>query len=64
MQRLKNLHPDSILKKGFAILMSNGRIVTDPNKLQVSGELQAILKDKIIHSTITKKTKHEQPFDI
>ena len=63
-QRLKNLHPDSILKKGFAILMSNGRIVIDPNHLQVSEELQAILKDKIIHSTITKKTKHEQPFDI
>lgn len=63
-QRIKNLHPANLLNRGFAILKSNGKIVTDPNKVQVNQEIQAILKNEIIHSTITKKTKHEQPFDI
>lgn len=51
--------PASILRKGFAIITCNNKIVTDPGMIEVNTELKTILKDKIIHSTVTKKTKNE-----
>ena len=63
-QRVKNLHPSTILKKGFAIIMSDNKIITDPAKIQVNAELQTILKNEIIQSTVTKKMKNEKQNDI
>lgn len=54
-QRVKNLHPTTILNRGFAILKINNRIVTDSKKIEVNAELQTIMKDEIIYSTVTKK---------
>ena len=59
-QRVKNLHPTSILKKGFAIIKSNNKIITDPKDIKVKSELQTILKNEIIHSTVNKKSKTPQ----
>ena len=59
-QRVKNLHPTSILKKGFAIIKSNNKIITDPKDIKVKSELQTILKNEIIHSTVNKKSKNEK----
>jgi len=63
-QRVKNLHPTTILNKGFAIVKSNQRIITDPKEIKVNSEMQTILKNEIIDSTVTKKSKHEKGFDI
>jgi exodeoxyribonuclease VII large subunit len=63
-QRVKNLHPTTILKKGFAIIRSNNKIITDPKDIKTNSELQTILKNETIHSTVTKKSKNEKRFDI
>ena len=59
-QRVKNLHPTTILKKGFAIIKSNNKIITDPKDIKVKSELQTILKNEIIYSTVNKKSKNEK----
>jgi exodeoxyribonuclease VII large subunit len=51
--------PQAILNRGFAIIMSNNKIIVDPKTIQENTELQTILKDEVIHSTVTKKTKNE-----
>lgn len=61
---VKNLNPSSILKKGFAIIKSNNKIITDPKDIKVNLELQTILKNEIIQSTVNKKIKNEKQFDI
>ena len=56
--------PDTILNKGFAILLLDDKIVTDPKNIHENSRMQAILKNEIIHSTVTKKTKNENRFDL
>ncbi|MCF8294200.1 MAG: exodeoxyribonuclease VII large subunit [Chitinophagaceae bacterium] len=63
-QRVKNLDPTTILKKGFAILKCNNKIVIDPKNIKVNTELQVIMKNEIINSTVNKKIKNEKKFDI
>ena len=63
-QRVKNLNPSTILKKGFAIIKSNNKIVIDPKNIKVNSELQTILKNEIIVSTVNKKSKNEKQSDI
>ena len=52
--------PDAILNRGFAIITINGKIITDPKKIKAAAELQTILKNEIIFSTVTKKSKNEK----
>lgn len=59
-QRLKNLSPQTILKKGFAIVMQNNKIITKPEEIKLNSEIQTLLREQIIHSTVTKKTKDEK----
>lgn len=59
-QRVKNLNPSTIMKKGFAIVTLNNKIITDPKNIEVNAELQTMLKNEIIQSTVTKKMKNEQ----
>ena len=56
-QRIKNLNPDTLLKKGFAIIMHNDKIVTDAKAIKLKSEMQTILKNDIIESRVTKKFK-------
>ena len=56
--------PQAILNRGFAIIMSNDKIIVDPKKIKENSQLQTILKDETIHSTVTKKTKNENRLDI
>lgn len=63
-QRVKNLNPSTIMKKGFAIIKSGSKIVTDPKNIKVNSELQTILKNEIIVSTVNKKSKNEKQSDI
>jgi len=63
-QRVKNLHPTTILNKGFAIVKMNNKIITNPQSISINDEVQLILKDETINSTITKKIKNESNANI
>jgi len=52
---IKSSSPKTILNKGFAILMQQDKIITNPALINVNDEVQAVLKNEILHATITKK---------
>lgn len=56
--------PVDILRRGFAIITHQDKIVVDPSMIKPGMELQTQLKDTIIHSTVTKKTDHEKQADL
>jgi len=56
--------PEAILNRGFAIITINNKIVTDPKNIKENTELQTLLKNETIYSTVTKKTKNEKRIDI
>lgn len=53
--RIKNLDPQNILKKGFAIVRKNEAIITSISHLQIGDTIEAELIDGKITSTITQK---------
>ena len=55
---LKMSSPEEILKRGFAIVKVNDRIITDPSELGKGNQLQVILKDTEIETTILSKNKY------
>lgn len=60
---IKSSSPKTIMNKGFAIIMRNDKIVTDPAMIHVNDEVQAILKNEILHSTINKKETNANKID-
>jgi exodeoxyribonuclease VII large subunit len=51
--------PATILNKGYAIITHNDQIIVDPKDIQPNAEIKTILRNELIHSTVTKKSKHE-----
>lgn len=60
---IKSSSPKTILNKGFAMLMLNNKIVTDPKLVHVNDQVQTILKNEIIYSTVNKKEINENKTD-
>ena len=56
---VKAYSPATILNKGYAIITSNDQIVTDPKNIKTDSEIKTLLKNELIHSTVTKKSKNE-----
>jgi exodeoxyribonuclease VII large subunit len=56
-QTLKNLSPDYIMKKGFAILSLGEKIITNSKSLKKGDEITALLKGTKINSKISKISK-------
>ncbi len=56
--------PQDILNRGFAIITHNDQIVVDPKKITEQMQIQTILKNETIHSTVTKKTKYEKRVEL
>ena len=56
---VKAYSPTTILNKGYAIITSNDRIIINPKDIKLNSEIQTILKNELIHSTVTKKSKNE-----
>ena len=56
--------PQAILDRGFAIITCNNKIVTDPETIKENAQLQTLLRNQTIHSTVTKKTKSEKRIDL
>ncbi len=63
-QRVKNLNPTTILKKGFAIVYTGDKIVTDPKSIITGTEIKMHLQQDIITSTVTQKEKNEKEYDL
>ncbi len=56
MKRLVKLSsPATILNKGFAIVLIDNKIITDPKKIKEGSSMQTLLKKENIHSTVTRK---------
>jgi exodeoxyribonuclease VII large subunit len=56
---VKAYSPATILNKGYAIITSNDQIIIDPNDIAPGSEIKTMLKNELIHSTVTKKSKNE-----
>jgi exodeoxyribonuclease VII large subunit len=56
--------PEAILNRGFAIITINGKIITDPAKINKNDTLQTILKNEVVHSTVIKKTSNEKGINV
>ncbi|MEO5683740.1 MAG: exodeoxyribonuclease VII large subunit [Chitinophagaceae bacterium] len=52
--------PQAILNRGFAIITINGKIITNPADITAHTDLQTLLRDEIIYSTVSKKVKDEK----
>jgi len=53
--------PDSVLKRGFAIIRSGDQIVTNADNIDVGTKLDIILSGSILNTTVNKKTKRDEP---
>jgi exodeoxyribonuclease VII large subunit len=56
--------PRDILRRGFAIITHQEKIIVDPSMIKEGMELQTQLKNEIIFSTVTKKKKNEKEADL
>ena len=61
---VKSSSPATILNRGFAIITVNGKIVTNPEDINEQTEMQTLLRDSLITSTVTKKTYHDNGTDL
>lgn len=65
MTRLvRNLSPSMMLTKGFAILIRDGRIISDPDQISTGNDITAVLKSTNIHSNVYKKTPYKDEHDL
>lgn len=49
---IKMMEPENILKKGFAIVKHNGNVISNPGSLKVGADMEVVLADKSIKSTV------------
>lgn len=56
---VKAYSPSTILNKGYAIITCNEQIIINPKDIKPKTEIKTILKNEIIHSNVTKKSKNE-----
>lgn len=56
---VKAYSPATILNKGYAIITSNDKIIINPKDLKPNSEIKTILKNELIYSTVTKKSKND-----
>lgn len=52
---IKMMAPDNILKKGYAIVRVNNEITSNPDDLKIGSEMEIILADTLIKSTVKEK---------
>lgn len=56
---LRVMKPESILKRGFAIVKSGGRIVSSAAGIEPGANVDIILSGTQLNATVNKKTKHD-----
>ncbi len=53
---IKSSSPQTILARGFAIVMQKGVIITDPEKIGEDAIIQTLLRNQVIDSVVVNKT--------
>lgn len=56
---IKMMSPENILKKGYAIIKVNNEITSNPDDLKVGKDIDILLSNTIIKSTVKQKTKYD-----
>ncbi len=54
----KMMAPDNILRKGFAIVKANNKITSNPDDIKIGNDIDIILADTQIKTTVKQKTKY------
>ena len=54
---IKLMAPESLLKKGFAIIKLDNKIITGPEKINIGSNIDIIFSNSIINSTVNQKSK-------
>jgi exodeoxyribonuclease VII large subunit len=55
----KLLSPENVLKKGFALVKQNGRIISSPDDVHVGNEIAVILAGQEINATVNHKKAYD-----
>jgi exodeoxyribonuclease VII large subunit len=55
---VKAYSPETILAKGYAMIMKDNKIITNPNDLQIHDSFDVILHQQKIKSTVNEKEKY------
>jgi exodeoxyribonuclease VII large subunit len=59
------MSPQNILKKGFAIIKSNNKIISNASDIKIDQDIDVILSGTKIKSTVKQKTNYDGPtFDL
>ena len=61
---IKMMSPDNILKKGFAIIKLNDKIISDPETIKVGNEVTIIFSQTEIKSIVKSKSKYNGEYNI
>jgi exodeoxyribonuclease VII large subunit len=56
---IKMMSPENILKKGYAIIKVNNEITSNPDDLKIGKDIDILLSNTIIKSTVKQKTKYD-----
>lgn len=56
---IKMMSPNNILRKGFAIVKANNKITGNPDEIKIGYDIEVILADTRIKSTVKQKTKYD-----
>ncbi|MBT1690340.1 exodeoxyribonuclease VII large subunit [Dawidia soli] len=56
---MKLMSPASTLQRGFALVRHQGRLTGDTGAIQPGDNLEILLKDTILKTTVTEKTRHD-----
>jgi exodeoxyribonuclease VII large subunit len=51
---VKHLDPINILKKGYAIILKNKKIISNPSEIKAGDTIEVLLKENSIESTVNK----------
>jgi exodeoxyribonuclease VII large subunit len=55
---IKMMSPENILKKGYAIIKVNNEITSNPDDIEVGKDIEIMLSNTIIKSTVKQKTDY------
>lgn len=56
---IRMMSPENILKKGYAIIRVDNAITSDPQKIKIGKDIEILLSDTIIKSTVKQKSKYD-----
>ena len=56
---IRVVRPESMLKRGFAIIRSGNKIVTSADKIEVGANVDIVMSGGVLNTTVNQKTKRD-----